>query len=132
MNPIPAIAPIESALRLAANGAAPMPQAVANPELSAKFEALMQRNAAETATVDGGHGVNAVAGVIERQQDEITQMQNSMQEFIEKAPSLDPMDRFVANAAIMEKESLVHMKMSLALGATKSSNKSLQSLLKNE
>jgi hypothetical protein len=132
MSPIPAIAPIESALKLAAQSAVPTPQALANPELSAKFESLMQRNAAETAPVDGAHGMNALTGVIERQQDEITQMQSSMQDFIEKAPSLDPTDRFVASAAIMEKESLVHMKMSLALGATKSSNKSLQSLLKNE
>jgi hypothetical protein len=132
MNPIPAIAPIEGVLKLVAGGAVPTPPPVANPELSAKFEALMQRNAAENATVDSGHGMNAVTGVIERQQNEITQMQTSMQDFIEKAPSLDPTDRFVASAAIMEQESLVHMKMSLALGATKSSNKSLQSLLKNE
>lgn len=132
MSPIPAVVPIESALKLGAHGAAPTPQPVASPELSAKFEALMQRNAAETTTVDGGHGMNTVTGVIERQQNEITQMQTSMQDFIEKAPSLDPTDRFVASAALMEKESLVHMKMSLALGATKSSNKSLQSLLKNE
>ena len=132
MSPIPAVVPIESALKLGAHGAAPTPQPVASPELSAKFEALMQRNAAETTTVDGGHGMNTVTGVIERQQNEITQMQISMEDFIEKAPSLDPTDRFVASAAIMEKESLVHMKMSLALGATKSSNKSLQSLLKNE
>ena len=132
MSPIPAVVPIESALKLGAHGAAPTPQPVASPELSAKFEALMQRNAAETTTVDGGHGMNTVTGVIERQQNEITQMQTSMEDFIEKAPSLDPTDRFVASAAIMEKESLVHMKMSLALGATKSSNKSLQSLLKNE
>lgn len=132
MSPIPAIVPIESALKLGAHGAASAPQPVASPELSSKFEALMQRNAAETTTVDGGHGMNTVTGVIERQQNEITQMQTSMEDFIEKAPSLDPTDRFVASAAIMEKESLVHMKMSLALGATKSSNKSLQSLLKNE
>jgi hypothetical protein len=132
MSPIPAISPIESALKLGAHGATPASQPAASPELTAKFEALMQRNAAETSGVDGGRGMNAVSGVIERQQNEISQMQTSMQDFIEKAPSLDPTDRFVASAAIMEKESLVHMKMSLALGATKSSNKSLQSLLKNE
>jgi hypothetical protein len=132
MSPIPAIAPIDSALKLAAHGATSAPPPAVSHELTAKFEALMQRNAAETATVDGSHGMNAVTGVIERQQNEITQMQSSMQDFIEKAPTLDPTDRFVASAAIMEKESLVHMKMSLALGATKSSNKSLQSLLKNE
>jgi hypothetical protein len=130
MTPIPAIPPIDSLLPLGGHAAASATPPPVNPELSAKFEALMQRHAAET--VDGSHGMNAVTGVIERQQAEINDMQTSMQDFIEKSPTLDQTERFAASAAIMEKESLVHMKMSLALGATKSSNKSLQSLLKNE
>jgi hypothetical protein len=132
MTPIPAIPPIDSLMQLAGNGAASASPPAVSPELSAKFQALMQRHEAETASVDGSHGMKAITGVIESQQNEISQMQGSMQEFIEKAPTLDPTERFVASAEIMEKESLVHMKMSLALGATKSSNKSLQSLLKNE
>jgi hypothetical protein len=130
MTPIPAIPPIDSLLPVGGHAAASATPPPVNPELSAKFEALMQRHAAET--VDGSNGMNTLTSVMENQQNEISQMQTSMQDFIEKAPSLDQTERFAASAAIMEKESLVHMKLSLALGATKSSNKSLQSLLKNE
>jgi len=130
MTPIPAIPPIDSLLPLGGHAAVSASAPAVSPELSAKFEALMQRHAAET--VDSRNGLNTLTSAIEKQQAEITEVQTSMQDFIEKAPSLDQTERFAASAEIMEKESLVHMKMSLALGATKSSNKSLQSLLKNE
>jgi len=134
MTPIAPIPPVEELGKLAAPMASALPQG-ASPELAQKFQALMQRNDAHEAAagIDArSGGMNAVTGILEHQQAEISQVQNSMQDFIEKAPSLSPTDRFVAGAAMMQKESLVHMKMSLAMGVTKSSNKSLQTLLKNE
>jgi type III secretion system HrpB2-like protein len=130
MTPIPAIPPIDSALKLVSQAAEASQQPSASPELAQKFQALMQRH--ETEVASEGHGLDAVAGLVDRQQNEIDQVQTSMQDFIEKAPSMDPSDRFIANAALMEKESVVHVKMSLAMGMTKASNKSLQTLLTNQ
>ncbi len=132
MTPIPAIPPIDSALKLVSQSAEAAKQPSASPELVEKFQALMQRHETETATASQNHGLDAVAGVVERQQNEIDQMQSSTLDFIEKAPSMDPSDRLIANAAIMEKESLVHVKMSLGMGIAKASNKSLQTLLTNQ
>ena len=132
MTPIAAIPPIDSALKLIAQSSPATPPPTASPELVEKFQALMQRESTEVTASSGGHGLDAIAGVVERQQSEMTQVEASMQDFIEKAPSLDPTERLAASAELMERESMVHMKMSLAMGMTKASNKSLQTLLTNQ
>ena len=132
MTPIPPVSKIDEVLKLAMPQAHAAPQGAVSPELSDKFQALMQRHDTEVSQSTRGRGPGAISDILERQQNELTQVQTSMQDFIEKAPTLSPSDRFVAGAAMMQKESLVHMKMSLAMGVTKSSNKSLQTLLKNE
>jgi type III secretion system HrpB2-like protein len=129
MTPIPPVAPLESAITLATRGPTATTQPVASPEMVEKFRALMQH---DPQAADGTQGPNAVASVIQGQQNEINQMQGAMIDFVEKAPSMDPSDRFIAGAELMQKESLVHMKMSVAMGLAKSSSKSLQTLIKNE
>ena len=132
MTPIPPVAKLDDVLKLAlpAGGSSPAP--TVSPEMADRFRELMQRHDAE-AVQDAKHGgADAVGGILERQQNEMSELQTSMQDFVEKSSALSPGDRFAAGAALMQKESLVHMKMSLAMGVTKGSNKSLQTLLKNE
>ena len=132
MIPIAPVAKIDDALKLALPAGGSSPQPAVSPEMANKFRDLMQRHDNETVQDAQGRRTDAVAGVLERQQDELSQLQASMQDFVEKASTLSPADRFAAGAAMMQKESLVHMKMSLVMGVTKTSNKSLQTLLKNE
>ena len=130
MTPIPSVAPLESAITLAARGPAATPQPIASPEMVEKFRALMERGQQSAAA--GPQPPDAIAGLIQGQQNEINQMQSAMTDFVEKAPLMDPSDRFIAGAELMQKESLVHMKMSVSMGLAKASNKSLQTLIKNE
>jgi Bacterial type III secretion protein (HrpB2) len=133
MMPIPPVPAVDEALKAATPGAAGgTPSIAAPPELRQQFEALMQRHDAAQASDGASRGPNAVGSLIDSQQAQLNDLDASMSDLIEKMPGMNPTDLTTASMTMMHKVSEMHVRMSLSMGVTKSSNKSLQSLLKNE
>ena len=134
--PIAPIIPIHEATSLAtAGGQAAAPASQASPELSQKFQDLMHRTREDTSTplAQGqAPGDNAVSRILQTQQNEFTQMHNSMLDYVEHAPAMSQMENLSASLVMMQKATNLHIKTSMATGMTKASNKSLDSLLKNQ
>ena len=134
MTFVPPVPPIEAATALGPAGpvgAATAPGPV-SPELRHRFESLMQRHEKEVEAESGAKGPTALGGMIDKQQSELNEVQARMTDFIEHMPSMDPLERTATTMTLMEQVSDMHVKMSLTMGVTKASTKSLQSLLKNE
>lgn len=134
--PIAPIVPIHEATSLASAGAqAAAPAAQTPPELAQKFQDLMHRTREDTSTplVQGhGAGDNAVSRILQNEQNEFAQMHESMLDFVQRAPTMNPMESMTASVVMMQKTTNLHIKTSMATGMTKASNKSLESLLKNQ
>lgn len=134
--PIAPIIPIHEAASLAsAGGQAAAPATQAPPELAQKFQDLMHRTREDTSTplVQGqGPGDNAISRVLQSQQNEFTQMNDAMLDYVEHAPQMSQMENLSSSLMMMQKATNLHIKTSMATGITKSSNKSLDSLLKNQ
>ena len=118
-----------------AGGQAAAPAAQTSPELQQKFQDLMHRTREDTSTplVQGnGPGDNAVSRILQTQQNEFTQMHDAMLDYVERAPTMSQMENLSASVVMMQKATNLHVKTSMATGMTKSANKSLDSLLKNQ
>lgn len=101
-----------------------------SPELSQKFGELMKSSKSESA--GESNLLDKVSHAVKAQQEEFQAMQNNMVNVLEHHHSLSPAGHFEAFAKLTMDASIAHMKISLSSGMTKSSNKSLQTLLKNE
>ncbi|MGN6525061.1 MAG: hypothetical protein ACTHL8_01610 [Burkholderiaceae bacterium] len=132
MTPVAPIPPIDPLASIGSAGAAGTPQPAAAPELRQRFETLMQRHGQEVAAESTGKNATAIGGMIDREQSGLNELQSDMTSFIEHMPSMDATERTAGSMMLMDKVSEAHIKMSLTMGVTKSSTKSLQSLLKNE
>ncbi len=134
--PVAPIIPIHEAASLATAGAqSAAPAAQASPDLARKFQDLMHRTREDTAAplVQGqAPGDNAVSRILQTQQNEYTQMNDAMLDFVERAPGMSQMENLSASLVMMQKATNLHVKTSMATGMTKSANKSLDSLLKNQ
>lgn len=129
MTPIAPVPPVDEALKALASGSgAAAPPAVA-PELRQQFEALMkpQANVAPPPT-----GPNALAAVIQNQQSDIDKVQAGAQQFLDDAPNMSSMEIVTSGMALSHSLAMVNMKMQVATSLTQGSNKSLQTLLKNQ
>ncbi len=129
--PIPPVPPLGDIARLAADagpaaGAAP-PVA---PDLAQKFQDLMQRSSAESAHAPAGE--NSVGRLIEAQRGEFAQLHEMNLDFLEHAGTMTPMESVAASSMLMQQMTAVQIKLSIATSTTKTSNKSLDTLLKNQ
>lgn len=100
------------------------------PELAQKFSEL--RKNAVAASRDDNDALQQLSQAVKSQQDEFRALQNDMVETVRHSTSLGPAEHFEAFAKLTMDTSVAHMKVSLSSGMTKASNKSLQTLLKNE
>jgi len=128
MTPIAAIPPVDEALKALASGSGAAQPAVA-PALRQQFEALMQR---PTEVAPPPAGPNALAAVIQSQQADIDQVQAGAQKFLDDAPNMTSMEITTSGMALSHSLAMVNMKMQVATSLTQGSNKSLQTLLKNQ
>lgn len=130
-TPIPPVPPLGDIARLAADAgaAAGAPPPVA-PELARKFQDLMQRSSAEAAHAPAGE--NSVGRLIEAQRGEFQQLHEMNLDFLEHAGTMTPMESVAASSMLMQQMTAVQIKLSIATSTTKTSNKSLDTLLKNQ
>jgi hypothetical protein len=131
------IVPITEAASLASSathGATATAAAPPSPELAQKFQDLMHRTREDTGSplVEGHGGDNAMSRILQSQQNEFRDMHDSMLDFVERSPTMTPMENMSASVAMMQKTTNLHIKTSMATGVTKATNKSLESLLKNQ
>ena len=129
MTPIAPIPPVDQALKALASGSGGAAQSAVAPELRQQFEALMNKHAQ---VAPPPPGPNALAAVIQNQQSDIDRVQAGAQKFLDDAPNMSSMEITTAGMALSHSLAMVNMKMQVATSLTQGSNKSLQTLLKNQ
>jgi len=129
MTPIAPVPPVDEALKALASGSGAAAPTAAPAELRQQFEALMkpQSNVAPPPA-----GPNALAAVIQNQQSDIDKVQAGAQDFLDNAPNMSSMEIVTSGMALSHSLAMVNMKMQVATSLTQGSNKSLQTLLKNQ
>lgn len=141
INPIASVAPLnpaEQALQALASHAtqgggqavAPVPQAV-TPEMQQNFQSLMQRHS-DHAAASVGHPGNVITNVIERQQGDLARVEGQVQGFLDAAPGMGASEVVAASMAVSRNVAVTNLKLQIATSITQGSNKSLQTLLKNQ
>jgi len=70
--------------------------------------------------------------LIQNQQSDIDRVQAGAQKFLDDAPNMSSMEITTAGMALSHSLAMVNMKMQVATSLTQGSNKSLQTLLKNQ
>ena len=126
--PVPPIDGVGQAATGAAHKQVVSPQV--SPELVHKFSELRKNTTG--ASHDSNTTLQQISHAVKAQQDEFRALQNDMVESVRHSTSLSPAEHFEVFAKLTMDTSLAHMKVSLSSGMTKASNKSLQTLLKNE
>ena len=132
--PILPVPPLGDIARLAADaGAGAAAPPAVSPDLAQKFQDLMQRSSAETASAARAPGgENSVGRLIESQKGEFAQLHEMNLDFLEHAGTMTPMESVTASTMLMQQMTAVQIKLSIATSTTKTSNKSLDTLLKNQ
>jgi len=129
MTPIAPIPPVDEALKALAAGTGHTPPTAVTPEMRHQFEALMKQPAN---VAPAPSGPNALAAVIENQQSDIDKVQAGAQQFLDQAPGMSSMEIVATGMTLSHSLAMVNMKMQVATSLTQGSNKSLQTLLKNQ
>ena len=111
----------------------------ATQALSEKFEALMKPSAGaerrpdvDTATHELDHGVNAVTSVMSKNEALMSAAFDDAQAFSANASSLSMSDLMAANMDLSRRMAMANVGMQSVTALGQSTNKSLQSLLKNQ
>jgi type III secretion system HrpB2-like protein len=141
INPISSVAPLnpaEQALQAlasqatqgAGHGVAPVPSAV-TPEMQQNFQSLMQRNT-DHAAASVSHPGNVIQHVIERQQGDLQRVEGQVENFLAAAPGMGASEVVAASMAVSRNVAVTNLKLQIATSITQGSNKSLQTLLKNQ
>jgi type III secretion system HrpB2-like protein len=140
MNPIASIGPVDQALKALAShatqgagpgAAVPSAQASVTPEMQQNFQALMQRNT-DHAAASVSHPGNVITNVIERQQGDLQRVEGQVQGFLDAAPGMGASEVVAASMAVSRNVAVTNLKLQIATSITQGSNKSLQTLLKNQ
>ena len=129
MTPIAPVPPVDEALKALASGSGATASHAVAPELRQQFEALMKQ---QTNVAPPPTGPNALAAVIQNQQSDIDKVQAGAQQFLDDAPNMSSMEIVTSGMALSHSLAMVNMKMQVATSLTQGSNKSLQTLLKNQ
>jgi len=103
----------------------------ASPEMQQRFESLMQRNTDHAAHPVNGAG-NVVTHMIERQQGDLARVEGQVQGFLDAAPNMGASEVVAASMAVSRNVAVTNLKLQIATSITQGSNKSLQTLLKNQ
>jgi type III secretion system HrpB2-like protein len=130
MTPIAPIVPLDSlapAGGLPAAGASP----VASPELAQKFSDLMNQSTPPAAPAAEGAG-NVVSDLLTRQQGALQQVQDEVYGLMQAAPQMTSVELMTATMAVGHDFAVSNFKLQVASSITQGSNKSLQTLLKNQ
>ena len=141
INPISSVAPLnpaEQALQAlasqatqgAGHGVAPVPSAV-TPEMQQNFQSQMQRNT-DPAAASVSHPGNVIQHVIERQQGDLQRVEGQVENFLAAAPGMGASEVVAASMAVSRNVAVTNLKLQIATSITQGSNKSLQTLLKNQ
>jgi len=140
MNAIASIGPVDQALKALAShatqgagpgAAVPPAQASVTPEMQQNFQALMQRNT-DHAAASVSHPGNVITNVIERQQGDLQRVEGQVQGFLDAAPGMGASEVVAASMAVSRNVAVTNLKLQIATSITQGSNKSLQTLLKNQ
>lgn len=140
MNPIASIGPVDQALKALAShatqgagpaAAVPPAQAAVTPEMQQNFQSLMQRHTDHAATATS-HPGNVITNVIERQQGDLQRVEGQVQGFLDAAPGMGASEVVAASMAVSRNVAVTNLKLQIATSITQGSNKSLQTLLKNQ
>lgn len=132
MNPIDPIGPADTAVktaRLTLESASPEGPSV--EALTQRFQAMMQ-GPHHAGTVQGAEGPNVVSEVLTRGEDMLQQHQHELLKLKEDAPHLTPAELSLRTTEVASKMSAGSFRMEAAMAIASSSNKSVQSLLKNQ
>lgn len=129
MTPIAPVPPVDEALKALASGSGAAAQPAATPELRQQFEALMKP---QTNVAPAPSGPNALTAVLQNEQSDIDKVQAGAQQFLDNAPNMSSMEIVTSGMALSHSLAMVNMKMQVATSLTQGSNKSLQTLLKNQ
>jgi type III secretion system HrpB2-like protein len=125
--PIAPIAHVDELLRTAATQPATTPKV--SPELAQKFDALMTRSE-QAGTAPGGP--NVVTDILARQQDGLQGVQNEVAGLMQAAPNMSAVELNAATMVVSRDVATNNFKLQAATSITSGSNKSLQTLLKNQ
>jgi hypothetical protein len=102
------------------------------PDVREKFAALMERHSQAPQHGGSREGVNAATRLLEGQQAEINSLYDRSFDTLASMRGMDIEEMVVASASLSMQASMMHVKLAATEGVTRASNKSLQSLLKNE
>ncbi|SHN21792.1 hypothetical protein [Rhizobacter sp. OV335] len=139
MDAISPIGPAEQALKALATHATqgasgavvPPAQAPVTPEMQQRFESLMQRHNDHT-THEVSRTGNVIQHVIERQQGDLQRVEGQVENFLAAAPGMGASEVVAASMAVSRNVAVTNLKLQIATSITQGSNKSLQTLLKNQ
>jgi len=131
MTAISSIVPIDDLAKLVAPGAAPVTPAV-SPESVSKFESLMNNQPA-----DGSHDLadpskNVLGGMLEKEQVKMRGVEQSMKDFMVDMPNMSTQELTARSMVLSSEMTMSGVKMTVGTSLMSSSNKSLQTLLKNQ
>src|SRR6185436_7007999 len=101
-----------------------------SPELTQKFDALMTRSEQAGAASPGGP--NVVTDVLAHQQDSLQNVQNEVTGLMQAAPHMSTVELGAATMVVSRDVATSNFKLQAATSITSGSNKSLQTLLKNQ
>jgi len=131
MSATPSIVPIDELAKLVAPGAAPVTPAV-SPESISKFESLMNQQPADASHEAADHSKNMLGGMLENEQVKMRGVEQSMKDFMVDMPHMSTQEMTARSMVLSSEMTMSGVKMTVGTSLMSSSNKSLQTLLKNQ
>lgn len=127
---ITSIVPIDELAKLVAPTGAPSTPAVSQESVS-KFESLMNRPGAENVTHEPSTQ-NVIGRILESEQKEMKGVENRLRDYMNDLPNLSPSEMTARSMVLSSEMTMSNVKMTVGTSLMQSSNKSLQTLLKNQ
>jgi type III secretion system HrpB2-like protein len=127
---ITSIVPIDELAKLVAPTGAPSTPSVSQESVS-KFESLMNRPGNENST----HEVstkNVIGSILESEQNGMKATENKLKDYIQEMPNLSPQEQQARSMVLSSEMTMSNVKLTIGSSLMQATNKSLQSLLKNQ
>ena len=109
-----------------------VPAQPVSADLQQQFSDLMSRHRSSSQDAGSHDAINAVTHVLESQQAGLNSTHQKILDVMDRSPDMSMGEAVMAGAEVAMMTATLKMRMDIAEGITQSSNKSLQSLLKNE
>jgi type III secretion inner rod protein HrpB2 len=123
-----AIVPVESVLQAAQKNVA----SPAMEQLTQKFESMMQRPQPDPAALQVQQGPNAITEVVNKQEALMRKSFEDVQTFTDNAASLSMNEMLAQSMKISRDMTLANFSLQTTTAVAQGTNKSLQTLLKNQ